>query len=194
MNVLHNRMRVGGVLVALTAFAFLLASVGCKPRYRRIDKPAESPLPDQESIYQSNQFLIRQNALLIRESAASRGWTLTETGTGVFYQVLKSPASGRKRKIEAGDRLRLSFTVSLLDGTECYSSQKQGLKEFIVEKSEAESGLHEVVQFLSSGDSARVILPPHRAYGLTGDGNLIPPMAILVYEFRIDSVTRHLKN
>ena len=63
-----------------------------------------------------------------------------------------------------------------------------------MEQSEAELGLHEAMKFLHPGDSARIVIPPQRAFGLTGDGNLIPPRAILVYEIRIDSVARHLNN
>lgn len=182
------------VIAVLAIIVFSFAANGCKPKYNQSDKPGNASFPDQESIYRSNQLMIRQNAVLIRELAAKKGWNLTETGTGVFYQVLGSRKMVRSRNIEPGDRLSLSFKLSLLDGTECYSSDNQGVKKFVVEKSEAEPGLHEVMQLLQPGDSARVILPPHRAFGLAGDGNCIPPQAILIYEIRIDLVDRMLNN
>lgn len=167
---------------------------GCKPKYRQQSEPVNSSFPVQESIYKSNQLMIKQNAQSIRDQAAIRGWNLIETGTGVFYQVYRLPKKGQSKKIEPGDRVSLAYKLSLLDGTECYSSKYQGLKQFIVEKSEAEPGLHEAIQLLHPGDSALVIIPPHRAFGLAGDGNRIPPRAILVYEIRIDSVARRINN
>lgn len=165
---------------------------GCKPKYRQPEKPSTGSYPDQESIFRANQSAIKKNAQSIRDQAALKGWKLTETGTGVFYQIIGLKEGGHSIRILPGDRVSLSFRVSLLDGTECYSSEINGLKQFVVEKSEAEQGLHEVVQLLYPGDSALVILPPHRAFGFAGDGNRIPPSAVLVYEIRIDSVARHL--
>ena len=105
-----------------------------------------------------------------------------------LYNPKKNDESG---EIEPGDGVSLTYNLNLLDGTPCYSSKEQGLKQFFVEKSDAEQGLHEAVQFMHPGDSALIIIPPHRAFGLTGDGNRIPPGAILVYEIRIDSLYRH---
>ncbi len=177
----------------LIIIAFTVAS-GCKPKYRKQEQPAAASLPDQESIYQSNQSVIRKNAQTIRDLAIAKGWDLTESGTGVFYHVFAGPVSNQLKPIEPGDRVSLDYQLSLVDGTKCYSSKTLGFKQFVVEKSDAEQGLHEAVQYLHPGDSALVIIPPHRAFGLSGDGNLIPPGAILIYEIRVDSVFRHQKD
>jgi FKBP-type peptidyl-prolyl cis-trans isomerase FkpA len=164
---------------------------GCKPKYHRQEIPTKQALPDQESILRSNQLMIKQDVQSIKDKAAVRGWSLIETGTGVFYHRYNLASGQPAKKIQPGDKVTLAYKLSLLDGTGCYSSKNQGLKQFTVEKSEAESGLHEAIQFLYPGDSALIILPPYRAFGLTGDGNRIPPRATLVYEIHIDSVIRH---
>ena len=82
----------------------------------------------------------------------------------------------------------LDYRLELLDGTHLYSSTTDGLKRFIVDQSEAELGLHEAVKLLHPGDSARLVLPPHLAFGLMGDGNRIPKRATLVYHLKIVSV------
>ncbi|MDD4645295.1 MAG: FKBP-type peptidyl-prolyl cis-trans isomerase [Bacteroidales bacterium] len=185
-------------LKELSIFVMLLTSLlmagGCKPKYRQPEVQEKIIAPDQASVIESNQLMIRQNAQLIRDQATVRGWTLTETGTGVFYQRYPLKRSEPSKKIEPGDRVSLEYEVRLLNGVFCYSSKDKGLKQFIVEKSDAESGLHEVIQLLHPGDSALVVIPPHRAFGLTGDGDRIPPRAILVYDIRIDSVIRHQNN
>ncbi|MCX6224441.1 MAG: FKBP-type peptidyl-prolyl cis-trans isomerase [Bacteroidia bacterium] len=184
--------------IKLLALLFVIVSIfsgsGCKPKYRQQEHQLKTSFPDQESIYRSNQLMIKENAKSIRDKAAIKEWNLTETGTGVFYQVFGFLKGDQSNKIEPGDRVSLTFKLTLLDGTECYSSEDQGLKQFVVEKSEAESGLHEAIQYLHPGDSALIIIPPHRAFGLIGDGKRIPPGAILVYEIRIDSVVRHQTN
>jgi FKBP-type peptidyl-prolyl cis-trans isomerase FkpA len=168
-----------------------VSAAGCKTKYRQQEIPAASTTPNQESLYLSNQSMIRENASEIRKQAAGKGWNLTETGTGVFYQILSANGKMQAKSIVPGDRVSLVYKLSLLDGTECYSSKIRGLKQFVVEKSEAEPGLHEAVQYLHQGDSALIVIPPHRAFGLTGDGDRIPPRAILIYEIRVDSVVRH---
>ncbi|TSA34041.1 MAG: hypothetical protein D4R64_12820 [Porphyromonadaceae bacterium] len=190
----QNLMRSFKFLVVLLIIVSSFAAGGCKPKYRQQDKPVNTSFPDQESIYRSNQLMIKQNAKSIRDQAAIKGWDLTETGTGVFYHLYNLLKKNKSKKIEPGDWVWLTYKLSLLDGTECYASEKQGLKQFVVEKSEAEPGLHEAMQYLHPGDSALVIIPPHRAFGLAGDGNRIPPRAILVYEIRIDSVARYRNN
>jgi FKBP-type peptidyl-prolyl cis-trans isomerase len=168
-----------------------LSCPGCKPRYKQQDNPAVSAYPEQESIYRSNQLMIKQDIKSIRDRAAAKGWKLTETGTGVFYQIISTKRHAPLIKIGQGDRVELTYKLSLLDGTECYSSVNLGPKQFIVDKSEAELGLHETIKLLSPGDSALIVIPPYRAFGLSGDGDRIPPRSILVYEIRIDSVARH---
>lgn len=173
--------------------AMIVLSPGCKPKYRQQEPAAIDFRPDTESLYRANQKLIKDYEKRIRERAATQGWILRETGTGVFFQVMGKPGI-EKPKIEAGDRVSLEYRLSLLDGTSLYSSKADGLKQFAVDRSEAEPGLHEAIKFLSAGDSARVIIPPQRAFGLTGDGNRIPPGAILVYEIKVDSVSVRKNN
>lgn len=179
------------VLIFLLLIIFGFNLEGCKTKYRQQNIPEEITKPNTEQIFQSNQVMVKQNATLIRDQASKKGWKLTETGTGVFYQIIKPLANNQNKRIETGDGVVLTYRVGLIDGQECYSSNKQGLKRFVVEKSEAERGLHVAVKLMYPGDSALVVIPPHMAFGLTGDGDQIPPRAILVYEIRIDSVFRH---
>jgi len=189
-----NPMRGLFLLSLLGVLLVWLPITGCKPKYQQQEKHTPTDYPDEEARIKANQSLIKRNAQLIKDQAKRSGWELIETGSGVFYQVFGLHKTGNPVKIRPGDRVSLSYKLSLLDGTECYSSKKQGLKQFIVEKSEAEPGLHEAIQYLVPGDSARIVIPPYRAFGLTGDGDRIPPGAILVYEVRVDSVSRHLNN
>jgi FKBP-type peptidyl-prolyl cis-trans isomerase len=182
-------------IAVIILFSLILCSgIGCKPKYRQADVPTQDSLPDKEAIIKANQQIVRDNIKTIRDSAVNRKWNLVQTGTGVFYHRYDEKPGPRAGKISPGDRVSLVYKLSLLDGTECYSSSNSGVKQFVVEKSEAEAGLHEVVQLLQPGDSARIVIPPHRAFGLVGDGNRIPSQATLVYEIRIIAVGQQVLN
>ena len=155
---------------------------------------SERKLPgqvDREKLLDVNKHLIRQDAVVIRNYADNAGWDLKETGTGLFYQILDH---GRQRskagKVKSGDQVSLNYDISVLDGTRCYTSTLDGPRNFVVDKSWSEQGLHEAVKLLEPGDSALIIMPPHLAYGLVGDGDRIPARAILVFKIRLVDVKR----
>jgi len=184
-----NLMRGITHIIFLILSGSILIVCSCKPKYRQQDRPLNQSMTDQESIYRSNQLMVRQYADAIRDHAASQKWILKETGTGVFFQIINQKKN-HSEKIASGDWVSLNYRLSLLNGTECYTSKLKGKKQFVVGRSEAEQGLHDAIQFLCPGDSAIIVIPPQRAFGLTGDGDRIPPRAILVYEIKVDSVSR----
>ena len=81
--------------------------------------------------------------------------------------------------------ISIDYKLSLLDGTICYSSEKDGTKEFTVGKSHEVSGLEQGVELMREGEKARFIIPPYLAYGLLGDENRVPARSIIVYEVEL---------
>jgi FKBP-type peptidyl-prolyl cis-trans isomerase len=69
-----------------------------------------------------------------------------------------------------------------------YSSDEQGVREFVLDKSDIEAGWNEAAKLMSRGDSAMIILPPHLAFRNIGDGKLIGAGEILIYELSLDSI------
>jgi FKBP-type peptidyl-prolyl cis-trans isomerase FkpA len=122
----------------------------------------------------------------IKNYVKRRGWKAEATGTGVYivkYETGRSDDS----LIHAGDAVRVSFTVSLLDGTLCYTTEdtEEEMIEFVVAKADLESGLHEALTHLRKGDKAIVLIPSHRAHGLLGDQEKIPALSTVVYDIQI---------
>ncbi|NLO68085.1 MAG: hypothetical protein GX098_05885 [Bacteroidales bacterium] len=183
-----QRYTIGVVVLLLT-----LVLSCCQGRGKRI-QDSDQAIPDREELIRANQMMVREDENRINEKAAQAGWTLSRTQTGEFYQIRdfasdKENKKTGKRGIRAGDEVSLTYTLRLLTGEEIGNSQQNGPKQFIIEGSGAESGMHSVMKRFSEGDSVLILLPPHRAYGLMGDGDKIPGRAILWYEIRIDSVT-----
>jgi FKBP-type peptidyl-prolyl cis-trans isomerase len=108
------------------------------------------------------------------------------TNTGLWYEIVKK---GNGTKAKAGQKATITYSVDLLDGTHCYSSDSLGLKTFKIGQGGVESGLEQGILLLSQGDSARFILPPYMAYGITGDGDRIGPRAILVYSVSLRNLS-----
>ena len=84
-----------------------------------------------------------------------------------------------------GDAVLVDFSVELLDGTICYTSEKEGPESFIVEKADIESGLHEAMQQMCTGDKGKFILPSFMAHGLIGDEDKIPPLTPVIYDIHL---------
>lgn len=135
-----------------------------------------------ESLLKANKQLVRTEDQQINDFISRYGWKMNETGTGLRYLIYKN---GEGEKVIKGKEVTISYTVSLLNGEVCYSSEKSGNKIFIVGKGGVETGLEEGILFLKKGDRAKIILPSHLAFGLVGDGDKIPAKATLVYDLEI---------
>lgn len=113
------------------------------------------------------------------------------TASGIRYDVYRASAKGDS--IREGDVVTMSYTVSLLDGTECYSSKDKGPKEFMVGQDDLESGIHKGVQLIKNGDKALFLIPSHLAHGLLGDYKKIPPQSPILYDVEITQVQKPAK-
>lgn len=106
-------------------------------------------------------------------------WTMQQTKSGVYFMTMKE-GSGDSAK--TGQTAKVTYNIFLLDGTQCYSSDSTGAKDFAIGEDYVESGLHEGILLMQVGDQMRFILPSHLAHGLTGDQDKIPPRSSVVYE------------
>ena len=140
------------------------------------------------------QFIKANKQVVVKENdemdyyQKSHQMNFTKTTSGVRYFVYKASAKGDS--IKNGDIITINYTVSLLDGTECYSSKTDGAREFKVGMENIETGLHKAVLYLKSGDKALVMIPSHLAHGLLGDYKKIPPQSPILYDVEILSLKK----
>ncbi|MBQ7533859.1 MAG: FKBP-type peptidyl-prolyl cis-trans isomerase [Bacteroidales bacterium] len=137
---------------------------------------------DRERLEEANRYLVKQEKEIINEYIHNSGNEYVETGTGLRYRIVNQ---GDSTIIKTGDIVVMEYQNSLINGEVVYSSDNDGLKSFVVGRGGVERGLEEAVLHLHKGDEAEVIMPSYLAYGLTGDGNKIPPRSILVYKLKI---------
>ena len=141
-----------------------------------------------ESIIMNAQFSEEEQEEIELFLSTHQDWKMTETGTGLRYMIYQT--TERIETPVVGDVVTVDFEISLLNGEVCYSSSENGPESFMVEKSDIESGLHEGVQYLSTGDKAKFIIPSHLAHGLIGDTEKIPPLSPVIYDIELLKIER----
>lgn len=139
----------------------------------------------KESLENANKKLVRSEDQEIEAYIQRYGWNMTKTGTGLRYMIY---SKGKGAEVRKDDIVKLKFNVSLINGSECYNSDKDGIKQLEIGKSDVESGLEEGLLLLHNGDKAKFIIPSHLAYGLLGDENKIPKRATLIYDVELIEV------
>ena len=136
----------------------------------------------KSSMEKANRYMLNEEEEDIANYVKRHGLTMTTTGTGLRYQILKQ---GSERKIEKGEPVTLEYELYSIAGDLIYSSENDGVKSFIVGEGMVESGLDEAMTYLHRGDVAKLIIPFHLGYGLHGNDDRIPEYATLVYTIKI---------
>lgn len=157
--------------------------VSCKSKEHNLPETSKDKKTD---LVEVNRILVKKDQVRIKNYISRKGWEMTETETGLWYEIL---TAGDGEKAVEGKVIMLNYTLSLLDGKVCYTSAELGPKQFLIGKGNVESGLEQGVLLLNQGSKARFIMPPHLAHGLPGDGNKIPARATIIYEIEILSVS-----
>ena len=134
------------------------------------------------SMEKANRYLLNEEEEDIENYVKRHGLTMTSTGTGLRYQILKQ---GLGQNIEKGEQVTLEYELHSITGDLIYSSENDGVKSFVVGEGRVESGLDEAMTYLHRGDVVKLIIPFHLAYGLHGDDDKIPEYATLVYTIKI---------
>jgi FKBP-type peptidyl-prolyl cis-trans isomerase len=166
--------------IILISFLICLSS-GCSRNNRNV--PSESEIRATEhALIGVNRIMVKKDHEKIRAYVRRNNLAMQESPTGLWYLTSGTPACTKAQK---GQMATLRYTVSLLDGKLCYSSDSLGFKQFRIGQGGVEAGLEEGILMLCTGDKATFIMPPHLAYGLPGDGDRIPARSILVYHVEL---------
>lgn len=136
----------------------------------------------KEPMMDWNHAKVRDQDLMIQKFAERRSWDMTRTESGLFYSIFEN---GNGMAADSGYVAVFDYELHLLNGQYCYSSDSTGVREIRLGRAEIEKGLEEALLQMKIGDKAHVIIPPHLAYGMPGDGKMIPPDAILVYKIEL---------
>lgn len=141
---------------------------------------SETPKEDKDAPYvEGNKNIMRRENEEMQMFINRYGWQMQRTPTGLYIQVLE-PGSGDLYK--ENDRVAVAYRTFLLSGEQVYSSDSNGVKVFVVNRSEEIDALHEAVQMLRPGAKARLVIPSHLGYGVAGDGDRIRGLQPFIME------------
>jgi FKBP-type peptidyl-prolyl cis-trans isomerase len=172
-------------LLLLLFIHSVILETGCNKTEKKKKVLTQQEQEYQNKMLKANRAVIKNESDEIEAYIKRRGWSMTSTGTGLRYMIYEK---GDGPAPKPGMMAKINYKVSLLDGTVCYSSDKTGPQEFKVSEDHVESGLHEGILLMHTGDKAKFIMPPHLAHGLIGDDNKIPAMSTIIYDVELLSI------
>ena len=170
------------ILLTFALFSIVAVLAGCADNVDNQDDRSANWKQEKEKLEEANRYLVKQEKEIINEYINNSGNEFVETGTGLRYRIVKHGVGGI---IKTADIVTIEYEEGLINGEIVYSSDNEGLKTFVVGRGGVERGLEEAVLHLHRGDEAEIIMPSYLAYGLTGDGNRIPPKSIIIYKLKI---------
>jgi FKBP-type peptidyl-prolyl cis-trans isomerase FkpA len=138
--------------------------------------------PGKNEMADLNRYFVTKDRERIQNYIERKNLSMTESKTGLWYQIINQ---GEGSFFKDNSRIFMDYECSLLDGTICYTSKKDGPKEVVLGRSEMEPGLNEGLRLLKPGAEAVIIIPPFLGFGLVGDRKMIPSRAIIVYKINI---------
>jgi len=169
----------------LTYFSLiaLLALVSCNGSTEKAEKPSMKDY--EEPLMEANRHVVKTENQHIEDFLRRYKWEMKESGSGLRYMIYKE---GEGKTAELGLLASLAYTIKVITGDIVYTSEENGPLSFIIGKGEVISGLEEGILFMNVGDKAKFIIPSHLAYGLVGDGKLIPGKTTLIYDVELLSL------
>ena len=169
-------------IVMIVIIAGLMSCNGCNDKKTITDADIAKA---QQDLIKENKKQHEKEMKAIARYVEDQKWPMEQTKTGLYYWVYEKKEGP---KPVAEDLAVISYTITLLDGTKCYETTDANPKVIVVEHDNVETGLHEAIQLMHTGEKAKFILPSHLAFGFTGDSGKIPPNASVVYDIHLIAI------
>ncbi|MEI8271580.1 MAG: FKBP-type peptidyl-prolyl cis-trans isomerase [Paludibacter sp.] len=134
---------------------------------------------ENAALLRINKSLTNKEDSLIR-ILAERKKSFKKNNIGFWYRIFKS---GKGALVTDSAICSFDFQLSKLDEKQIQA----GHKVIIIGKKQSVTGLEEGLKMMHKGDSATFIIPWYLAYGMTGDGGLIPPYTSLIYKLKLNN-------
>ena len=181
-------------IIKILALTPLLVIIGCNNEQNNNETATQLPYSvvkkeHEKELLEWNKNIVEIDNTVIDKFAERRKWNMEVSGSGLYYQIYKN---GDGEKSKDGKIAEFSYTTMLLNGDLLYLSDKTGNRFMHLGHNQEETGINEGLMMMRVGDKARFILPPHLAFGVPGDGNLVAPYTILVYDVELISLNNKI--
>ena len=171
-NVLSKYLNGSSILVSgllLTVFSFLLTS--CFD-----DNIEDTSLQEQEAF--NKQLGI--DTVLIKQHLVDNNITNAKKTAGVIWYTEQTVGVGAQA--QAGNRVRVNYALSLLNGTALESGP---LSPFTLGRGEVIPGFDFGIRTMKVGGKSRFYIPSGYAYGAAGSSPKIAPNTILIFDIEL---------
>lgn len=159
----------------------------CRNYTDRTD-PAELQALETEQSTEANKRLVKEESEQIDAFNLRHHFIMEMTGTGLRYDIYVHGKGSMTPAIH--DEVMINYRLFFLDGTLCTKTDSLHPLTFRLGEGVETRGLEEGLMLMKEGDKARLVVPAHLAYGLTGDGNKIPPASTLFYDVELLKLTK----
>lgn len=163
-------------VIALLLLVLLVSCTKSKPQL-----PSNKGRMTDKSIAQlleMNQKLTLKEDSLLLQYVEKSDQKFKKNELGFWYIISKMT---QKAKLKDKEAFRFDCKMSLLNG----KLLKSEIKAVSLGKKELVQGLEEALKLMHKGESATFVIPWYLAYGMKGNGKLIPPYTSIVYEVNL---------
>ena len=177
----HDLKDAGADSLSYTAFAAGIEDVML--RQEKMSKAAASKQLKETLVRledAKNERLQKEGADYLAENATRS--EINTTASGLQYEVLNK-GDGVTPKM--GNRVKVHYRGTLIDGTEFDSSYSRG-EPYVTGLDQVIKGWTEALQLMPVGSKWKLYIPYDLAYGERGAGNgLIPPFATMIFDIEL---------
>ena len=155
--------------------------IGC--RNDRPHLPANKLPKDYttENLLEMNRVLAEKETKEIEAFVQQNQLDFTQSPLAFWYYI---EYQGNGRPIKKGDKVRVTYNLSLLDGTVCYTPENKGDKTITIGKFDIIRGLDESLLLLNEGGRGTFIIPSDLAFAMIGDQDCIGAKKTIIYEIK----------
>ncbi len=138
-----------------------------------------------------NDKLKNQEKVTMANYISKNKITVQPTPSGLYYI---ETAAGTGEQAVAGDKVKVHYSGTLLDGTKFDASYDRGEPyEFTLGRNEVVKGWDEGIAMMKKGGKATLIVPSSLAYGERARGAVIHAFAPLKFDVELVDVTKATK-
>ncbi|HEY8403763.1 MAG TPA: FKBP-type peptidyl-prolyl cis-trans isomerase [Flavobacteriales bacterium] len=167
-------------------FALIIAcAMGCNGCSDKKDMTDVDIARMKKELIKSNKKMHEKEIKEIDKYIEERKWPMETTSTGLRYWIYERSNGERAQE---NDIALISYTISLLDGKVVYRTTDDKPKYVRIGRDNVETGLHEALQLMKTGERAKFIFPSHLAFGFSGDSGKIPPNASVLYDIHLIAI------
>eukprot|EP01122_Echinamoeba_exundans_P002830 TRINITY_DN12818_c0_g1_i1.p1 TRINITY_DN12818_c0_g1~~TRINITY_DN12818_c0_g1_i1.p1 ORF type:complete len:196 (+),score=58.60 TRINITY_DN12818_c0_g1_i1:41-628(+) len=115
-----------------------------------------------------------------------------KAGLAQLESVLIKESLACDKKAQPGDTVAVHYTGKLQSNGKVFDSSRERGQPITFELGSGRviQGWDQGIQGMCPGESRRLTIPPHLAYGDRGAGDVIPPGATLVFDVELVSISR----